>query len=85
MRVEQASANLSAPIGRTEDGQVLTETRRVDLASAGREIALEATYQFALDEEDMTLATDAFVRLNPDHDPNADPDVGIGLRYRLTF
>ncbi len=85
MRVEEASADLSVPVGRTEDGQVLSETQRVDLAPAGREIALEATYQFALDDENTSFETGAFVRLNPDHDPNAEPDVGIGVRYRLTF
>ncbi len=85
MRVERASTDLSVPIGRTEDGQVLTETRRVDLVPAGREIALEATYQFALDDEGTSFAAGSFVRLNPDYDPNTDPDVGIGFRYRLTF
>jgi hypothetical protein len=85
MRAEDVSARISVPVGRTEDGQVLTDTRRVDLAPTGREIALETTYQFALDDNDASFEAGAFVRFNPNHAPNAEPDVGIGFRYRLTF
>lgn len=68
---------------RTEDGRVLTEQRKVDLAPSGRELSLEASYQFALDDDRTALAVGGFARLNPDHDPSASADLGIGVRFGL--
>ena len=36
-------------------------------------------------DDDASLIAGAFVRLNPDHDPDAKPDLGIGVRSRLSF
>jgi hypothetical protein len=86
LRVSDGAATMSVPIGRTEDGRVLHDQARVELAPAGREIATEAVYRFALDDAaHQSLAAGGFVRLNPDHDPTASPDLGIGLRYRWQF
>lgn len=85
LRVDESSATLTVPVGRTEDGGVVTESGRVDLAPEGREIALEAIYSFDVSDDGDNLALGTFVRLNPDHDPNADPDAGIGLRYRMSW
>ena len=85
VRVQKADAKLTLPTGRTEDGRVLSERQTVDLAPDAREISLEATYQFALDDGDKSLAAGTFARFNPDHDGDADPDLGIGLRYSLRF
>jgi hypothetical protein len=85
VRVQQANAKLTLPTGRTEEGSVLSESRTVNLAPDAREISLEATYQFALDDDDASLAAGTFVRFNPDHDDQAEPDVGLGFRYSLKF
>ena len=85
IRVQNAKAALTLPTGRTEDGRVLSERRTVDLAPDAREISLEATYQFALGDEDTSIAAGTFARFNPDHDGDAAPDLGIGLRYSLRF
>ncbi|MGI9417081.1 MAG: S8 family serine peptidase [Geminicoccaceae bacterium] len=85
VRVQEATATLTLPTGRTEDGRVLSERRAVDLAPDAREISLEATYQFALDDDDASLAVGTLARFNPDHDGDAEPDLGIGLRYSLRF
>jgi hypothetical protein len=85
LRVTEGSATVDVPVGRTEAGGVITEKGRVDLSPGAREIATELTYRFALDNDAGSLSTGAFLRLNPDHDPNADPDVGVGLRYQLAF
>jgi len=85
LRATSGSANITVPIGRTEDGSVLTETTRVDLAPDAREITTEAVYSFGLDDDRQDLSTGAFVRFNPDHDPDASPDVGFGIKYRLRF
>ena len=85
LRVSAGSADITVPVGRTEDGGVLTESAKVDLSPEAREITTEAVYRFALDNESQSLSTGAFVRLNPDHDPDASPDIGIGFKYRLLF
>ncbi len=85
MRVTDAEAELRLPVGRTEEGRVVTETRRVDLAPEGRELSLETSYRFALDDDSASLVTGAFARLNPGHDPEAEVDLGIGMRYQLQF
>jgi hypothetical protein len=83
--MQDAKATLTLPTGRTGDGRVLSESRSVDLAPDAREISLEATYSFALDDDVASLAAGIFARFNPDHDGGAAPDFGIGLRYSLCF
>lgn len=85
LRVEKASATLTVPTGRTEEGGVLSDSERVDLAPEARELALEATYSVDVSDDGANLALGTFLRLNPDHDPNADPDAGIGVRYRMSW
>ena len=85
LRVTSGSAEITVPVGRTEDGEVLTETARADLSPDGREITTEAVYNFALDDASQNLSTGAFARFNPDNDPNASPDVGFGIKYQLRF
>jgi len=85
LRVTSGSADVTVAVGRTEDGQVLTETARADLAPDAREINTEAVYNFALDGEEQSLSAGAFVRFNPDNDPNASPDYGFGFKYQLRF
>lgn len=85
LRVTSGSVDVTVPVGRTEDGGVLTETVRADLSPERREIATEAVYRMSLGADDHTLTTGAFARFNPDHDPDASPDLGIGIKYQLRF
>lgn len=85
LRVTEGSAEVTVPVGRTEDGRVQQKSGTLDLAPAGREIAIEAVYEVALNHPDQSLTAGSFLRLNPDHDPNAAPDVGIGLTYKFRF
>ena len=85
LRVTDGSAELTLPTARNQDGSVVQEQTTLDLAPDAREIAVETVYNFALDDEDQALTAGGFIRFNPDHDPDADPDVGIGLTYKLTF
>ncbi len=85
LRVDSGSAEITISTGRTEDGEVLSKTARIDLAPDAREISTEAVYRFAMDDEDQSLAAGAFVRVNPDNDPNASPDVGLGIKYGIRF
>ena len=85
LRVASGSADVTVPVERTEDGQVLTETVRADLSPGRREIATEAAYKLGLGAEGHVLTTGAFARFNPDHDPDASPDLGVGIKYQLRF
>ncbi len=85
LRVSKGSAEVTVPTGRTSDGEVIQDSGSLDLSPSSREIAFEATYDFGLQDDDHGLATGVFLRLNPDHDPDAKPDAGIGMKYRLTF
>ncbi len=85
LRVNKGSADVTVPVGRTEDGTVLQRSGTLDLSPEGREIAIEAVYNVALDDESQSLSAGSFVRLNPDHDSNASPDIGVGVSYKLTF
>lgn len=85
LRVEEGSATATVPVGRTESGDVVTESGKIDLSPGSREITTEMAYRFALDDEASSLSAGGFLRLNPDHDQGADPDVGIGMRYQLKF
>jgi hypothetical protein len=85
-RAARAKATLTVPVGRTEDGAVVTERRRVDLEPAGREITSEATYRWSLDADHRhQIQAGAFARFNPDHDRDTPPDFGLALRYRHPF
>lgn len=85
LRVTEGSAEVTVPVGRTEDGAILQEEATLDLSPEGRETAIEAVYKFTLDDDNQSLSAGSFVRLNPNHDPDADPDVGFGVSYKLTF
>jgi len=85
LRVTDGSADLTLATGRDVNGTLDQESATLDLAPDGREIAVEAVYNFALDDEDQALTAGSFVRFNPDHDTEADPDLGIGLTYKLSF
>jgi hypothetical protein len=85
LRVTEGTADVTVPVGRTADGRLLRERAELDLSPDAREIAFEAVYDFALDDEDQSLTAGSFVRLNPDHDPDADPDIGFGMSYQIKF
>ncbi len=85
LRVTAGSVDVTVPVGRTEDGEVQKETVRADLSPERREIATEAVYRMSLGAEGHALTTGAYARFNPDHDPDASPDLGVGLKYQLSF
>ena len=84
LRVDGGSASVTVPTGRTETGEVLTKSGKLDLTPSSREVALEASYDFAL-SEGQALSAGSFVRLNPDHEDGSDTDVGVGFNYRISF
>lgn len=84
MRIGQAEATLSVPVGRTLDGAVIREERSASLSPSGRQQEIELGYRY------QTRGRGA-VRLNlnhtrePGHDRNARPDTTLLLNYDVTF
>ena len=86
LRQEDAEATIDLPVARNPDGSVVRTKERVDFAPKAREIATELGYSLPLDQRgDHDIRAAGFLRINPDHDENRDPDVGFGLGYRWRF
>jgi hypothetical protein len=85
LRVTSGSADVTVPVSRNENGEIQTETVRADLSPSRREVATEAVYRMNFGTEGHSLSTGAFARFNPDHDPDASPDLGVGFKYQLRF
>lgn len=85
-RQERAEATIDLPVARKPDGTVVTRSERLNFAPTAREISAEIGYRLPLGEsDDHHVRAAGFLRVNPDHDPNRDPDTGFGLAYRWTF
>lgn len=83
LRVEGGSMVLDLPVARNLAGNVLRQRRKVGLAPDGRELDLELSY--GLDLGGGRLQSALMLRLEPDHDAEAEAELLLGLAYRLTF
>ncbi|MGI9450423.1 MAG: hypothetical protein ACR2QH_07290, partial [Geminicoccaceae bacterium] len=85
-RGDRAKATLTLPVGRTPDGAVVTERRRVNLEPSSREFISEANYHWSFGaDRAQKISTGGFMRINPDHNADEAPVLGVGLRYRWQF
>ena len=86
LRQEKVEATIDLPVARTPDGSVVTERRRLDFSPDAREIATEIGYRLPLgDDQRHEVQAAGFLRVNPGHDRERDPEAGFGLAYRLRF
>ena len=88
LRVESGAAELDVPVARDLAGGITRSRRELDLGPDGREIDLEIGYGLALGgfaDQPGRLQTAVMLRLAPDHDPEAAPELLLGLSYRLPF
>jgi len=85
-RGNHAKATLTVPVGRTPDGTVVTEQQRIDLEPSSREIISEANYRWSFGQHGaQEIRTGGFLRINPGHNADAPPALGLGIRYRWQF
>ena len=69
----------------TELALALSELGRADADLArAREIALEAVYSTPVAAK-STVSFGVFGRINPDHNPDAAPDIGFGTKFAHRF
>ena len=66
------------------DGVVAYTRHRVDLSPRGREVRLQAVYE-AEAGPGAAATLGGFLRLDPDHDPEARPEYGAAVKLRLEF
>lgn len=66
------------------DGVVAWTRHRVNLSPRGRELRLQAVYE-AEAAPGVAVTLGSFLRLNPDHDPQARPEYGAAAKLRLNF
>ncbi len=84
LRVASSRATVTVPTA-LQNGTVVTfDTQDIDLSAEAREIALEAVYTTPVAVQ-STVSLGLFGRLNPDHDANAAPDLGIGAKFAHRF
>lgn len=84
MRLEDATATLSVPVGRTNDGQVIRETRQASLAPSGRQQDFEIGYTF-LPSQRSALQFNLLHTIEPGHDGDAPSDTAFLANYRVAF
>jgi hypothetical protein len=88
LRVEQGEGVLDVPVARDLDGNVYRQDVEVALTPAGREIDLELGYGMPLGQAGFgmgRLQTALMLRLAPNHDAAAPPELLFGVAYRLSF
>jgi len=83
LRVETGSLTLDLPVARDLAGNVQRRRRAVGLAPGGRELDLELSY--GVDLGGGRLQSALMLRLEPNHDASAEPEMLLGLSYRLGF
>lgn len=74
----------SVVTGVTDEGAPIFGTHTVKLAPTAREWNLESRYVMRAGR-DASLSAAAVLRVNPDHDADARPQLVMGLRYNLSF
>ena len=84
LRVQQADATLTVPVGMTADEVVVRESQRVDLSPSGREMNLQLAYHRVL-WEGAQLSSWLMMRTEPGHDAAAPNDYGVGLVFRVAY
>jgi hypothetical protein len=84
LRVSSASAILDLPTARTIDGQIERSQERVKMTPRGRELRMEIAYLRPIGDA-RSLGGWLLVQHQPGHDAEAEPALGIGLRYTGRF
>ena len=83
-RPRGAGLYVDVPDRELADGVVSYTRHRVDLSPRGREVRLQLAYE-AETGPGAAVALGGFLRLNPDHDPEAAPEFGAAVKLRMEF
>lgn len=84
LRVQDASATITVPVGIAADGRVVRRSERVELAPGGREIDVEFAYTRSL-VDGLDLSSWLLLRHEPGHDADAPPAAAAGMKFGMRF
>jgi hypothetical protein len=84
LRVRRSSVDLTLPVARDLEGNVIRRTQRVDLRPSGRQIDLQLAYRSRLGRS-SNLKSFATLSLQPGHSRAAGPAAAVGLKWGMTF
>lgn len=84
LRVSSASVMIDVPTGRTLDGGVERSQERVEATPNGRELRLELAYQRMLQAK-RAIAGWLVFQHEPGHAEDAEPALGVGIRFTEKF
>jgi hypothetical protein len=86
LRIESGGFNLLLPTSYDYATQSATSGwQRYSMAPSGREMDTELSYSTSLLGENAWLGGNLFLRKDPGHIANSDPDVGGAVRFTLGF
>lgn len=84
LRVREAEATLSVPVGRDLSGNVMHHAQRAELTPRGREVNLELAYERPVSRRGK-FSSHLLLRHEPGHVADENFDVAIGIRGSLAF
>lgn len=84
MRIDDADATLSIPVGRTLDGDVLREDHNVSLAPSGQQQDIEFGYA-VMPSERSRIQVNVLYSMEPGHDRHASDEISTLINYTLQF
>ena len=72
------------PTEEIKEGVVRFERRSVNLAPQGREKRMQLAYEAGVGSG-VVATFGGYLRMEPDHDAAADPELGAGVKIRVAF
>jgi hypothetical protein len=84
-KISGGHATFSVPIGRTNDGNVARETRRVDLSPTGRQTDIEFAYRFQKEAENQFFQFNYLHVNQPGHIKQAESDNAVLATWGRAF
>ena len=83
-RAQGVHLTLAVPDREVADGEVEYRSQDVDLEPRGREGRLQAVYETGIGGG-ASAAFGTYLRINPGHDPSADPEFGLAAKMYVAF
>ena len=84
LRVYEATATVTLPVGLDENGETILRGERVSLVPGGRQVDLQLAYDRML-APGMGLQSWVMLQRQPGHDASAGPGMAGGVRFDLRF
>ncbi|WP_162913114.1 S8 family peptidase [Rhodospirillaceae bacterium SYSU D60014] len=84
-KVDDSTITLRVPVSDDRKGAVHYREERVDVSPHGNETALQMVYSGGIEDLGLTYAAGSYARIEPNHDPDADTEFGLGVKLGVPF